>query len=215
MLPKQLGRGSCGVRGFVMSNVARFPAVYTIVKSGAIWGITLVAAACMGAAYSDYLSAKQKFDLIESGRLKAGARVQWSPRELNAYVEKEVPAGVRNPKVQVSGPGVATGTALIDFGKLRRAQGYQPGWLMAKLLDGERPVSVTARIRSAAGQATVDVERVEISGIVLDGGTLDFVIQNFLLPMYPDAAIGRPFELGHRIEKVDVAPSAIGVLIGN
>jgi hypothetical protein len=115
----------------------------------------------------------------------------------------------------VTAPGVATGTALIDFGKLRRAQGYEPGWLMAKLLDGERPVSVTVRIRSAAGQATVDVERVEVSGVVLDGRTLDFVIQNFLLAMYPDAAVGRPFELGHRVEKLDVAPSAVGVLIGN
>jgi hypothetical protein len=184
-------------------------------KSGVLWVLPLVAAAGVGAAYSDYLSAKQKFDLIESGRLKAGARVLWSPRELNAYAEKEVPEGVRNPKVQVTAPGVATGTALIDFGKLRRAQGYEPGWLMAKLLDGERPVSVTVRIRSAAGQATVDVERVEVSGVVLDGRTLDFVIQNFLLAMYPDAAVGRPFELGHRVEKLDVAPSAVGVLIGN
>jgi hypothetical protein len=198
-----------------MSNVARLPTVYGIVKSGLLWGIPLVAAACVGAAYSDYVSAKQKFDLVESGRLKAGARVQWSPGELNAYVEKEVPEGVRNPKVQVTGPGMATGTALIDFGKLRRAQGYQASWLMAKLLDGERPVSVTARIRSAGGQATVDVERVEISGVVLDGRTLDFVIQNFLLAMYPNAAVGHPFDLGYRIEKLDVAPSAVAVLIGH
>ena len=55
-----------------------------------------------------------------------------------------------------------------DFGKLRRAQGHPPGWLMSKLLDGERPVRVTVRIRSANGQATVDVERVEISGLQID-----------------------------------------------
>src|ERR1035441_3155628 len=84
---------------------------------------------------------------------------------------------------------------------------------MSKLLDGERPVSVTARIRSSAGRATVDIERVEISGIVIDGRTLDFLIQNFLLPMYPDAIIGRPFELGHRIDRIDVSPSAVAVLL--
>ena len=109
---------------------------------------------------------------------------------------------------------MATGTALVDFGKVRRAQGYRPGWLMSKLLDGERPVSVTARIRSDSGQATVDVERVEISGISIDGRTLDFVIQNFLLALYPNAAVGRPFELGHNIRKLDVEPRAVSVYIG-
>jgi hypothetical protein len=85
---------------------------------------------------------------------------------------------------------------------------------MSKLLDGERPVSVTARIRSSAGQATVDVQRVEISGITIDGRTLDFLIQNFLLPMYPDAILGKPFGLGHRIERLDISPANVGVVVG-
>jgi len=33
---------------------------------------------------------------------------------------------------------------------------------------------------------------------------LDYLIQNYLLPYYPDAKIGQPFELNHRIERVDV-----------
>src|SRR4029434_3660114 len=103
---------------------------------------------------------------------------------------------------------------MIDFLKVRRAQGYRPGWLMSKLLDGERPVSVTARIQSGNGKATVDVQRVEISGITVDGSTLDFMIQNFLLAMYPDAAVGRPFELGHRIDRLEVQPGSVGVVIG-
>jgi hypothetical protein len=135
-------------------------------------------------------------------------------RELNAYIEHEVPAGVHHPKLEVVSPGLTTGTAMIDFGQMRRAQGYSPGWLMSKLLDGERPVSVTARISSAHGQATVEVQRAAISGVEIDGRTLDFLIQNFLLAMYPDAAVGRPFQLGHRIERLDVQPAAVGVIIG-
>ncbi len=103
---------------------------------------------------------------------------------------------------------------MVDFGKVRRAQGYQPGWLMSKLLDGERPVSVTARIDSGGGKATVRVERVEISGFQIDGSSLDFLIQNFVIPLYPDAAVDRPFEMGHRIEKLDIQPAAVGVWIG-
>jgi hypothetical protein len=85
---------------------------------------------------------------------------------------------------------------------------------MAKLLDGERPVSVTARVHSGGGKATVDVERVEISGMVIDGRMLDFLIQNFLLAMYPTAVVGRPFELGHRIDRLDIQPGGVGVVIG-
>ncbi len=180
-----------------------------------LWAVSLllVAASLAGASYNGYVSAKQKFDSIEDGRLRPGARVILNFPELNAWVAHEAPAGVRNPELRVAARDLATGAALIDFGKLERSAGRQPGWLLSKLLDGERPVSVTARIRSSAGQATVDIQRVEVSGLAIDGRTLDFLIQNFLVPMYPDAVIGKPFQLGHRIDRLDVAPSAVTVLL--
>ena len=175
--------------------------------------VFLIAATAAVADYSDYSTAKEKLDRIESGKLRPGSRVVLSFGELNAWAAKEAPAGVRNPRVQAPAREIATGNALIDFGKLERSAGRRPGWLMSKLLDGERPVSVTARIRSAGGRATVDIQRVEISGIMIDGRTLDFLIDNFLLPMYPDAAISRPFELGHGIDRLDVSPAAVAVVI--
>lgn len=87
------------------------------------------------------------------------------------------------------------------------------GWLMARLLAGERPVRVKARIRSGGGRATVDLERVEISGLTVSGAALDFLIRNFVLPYYPEAKIGQPFELAHRIERLEVRPSEVRVLI--
>jgi hypothetical protein len=182
-------------------------------KRGGIGFVSAFLLAGMVAAVDDYASARQKFTQIESGKLKPGTRVTLTPRELEGYVAREAPNGVRNPRLELQA-GIAKGNALIDFGKVRRAQGYQPGWLMSKLLDGERPVTVTARVRSGNGKATVDVQSVEISGFTIDGKTLDFLIQNFLLPMYPSAAVGRPFELGHRIDRLDVQPGAVGVVIG-
>jgi hypothetical protein len=179
-----------------------------------VWAIPLVCSVVAGAAYSDYVSAKRKMDSIEGDRLRSGTRVEFAPAELNAYVEKEAPAGVRNPRLQLAAREIVTGSALVDFGKVRRAQGNPPGWLMSKLLDGERPVSVTAHIRSSGGQATVDVLRVEISGITIDGRTLEFLIQDVLLPLYPSAVVSRPFELGHRIVRLDVGTRSVGVVIG-
>lgn len=176
--------------------------------------ISLLLSALLCAADGGYASAQRKFETIGSDRLPAGARVEFSPAELTAYAEKEAPAGVRNPKLVFGRPEVVTGSALVDFEKVEKGLGNRPGWLMSKILEGERPVSVSARIRSANGHATVDVERVEVSGILIDGRTLDFLIQNILLPMYPSAVVGKPFELGHRIEKLDVRTTGAVVVIG-
>lgn len=179
--------------------------------------LLLLVPLALAATAGEYENARRKLDLIEGERLAAGKRVQLTGAELNAYLARELladlPAGVRQPRLEL-GAQAATGSALIDFGKLRRAQGKAPGWLLGRLIDGERPVRVTAAIRSSGGAATVDVESVEISGVVLDGKALDFLIEHFLLPQYPTAAIGRPFELGHRIDRLEVRPNAVTVVIG-
>jgi hypothetical protein len=177
-------------------------------------GLAIVLASAGASAFDFYSSVRQKFDLISSDRLLAGARIELSSAELNAYAQHEVPPGVRNPKLQLVARGEATGSAMVDFGKVRRAQGDQPGWLMSKLLDGERPVSVTVRIHSSAGTAKVDVLRVDVSGVEIDGKVLDFLIQNVLLPLYPNAMVGRTFDLSHRIDRLEVGPAGVSVVIG-
>src|SRR5207248_4513733 len=120
--------------------------------------------------------------------------------------------GVRDPRL-VLGDGSASGSALIDFLKLRQAAGKPPGWMMSKLLAGERPVRVTARIQSGSGRAEVDVERVEISGVTIDGKMLDFLIEHYLIPQFPDAKVGRPFELGHRVDRLEVKPKGVDIVV--
>ncbi len=61
---------------------------------------------------ADYQSVQRKFNLIEAGHLKPGARVELTPSELNAYVEHEVPmatGGVRQPRLSLLRPEVAEG----------------------------------------------------------------------------------------------------------
>jgi len=180
-------------------------------------GLALLAAPFLYSSASDYLSVKRKFESIENHSLKPGSRVSLTPRELNAYVQEEVPKvvpdGVREPKVEL-GNGAASASAMIDFAKVRRAQGKPPGWLMSKLLSGERPVKVNALIQSASGRATVDVQSVEVSGMTIDGAMLDYLIDHYLRAVYPTAVVGQPFELGHRIERLEIKPSNVAVVIG-
>ena len=180
------------------------------------WFLILAPVALLTAAYSDYVQAKQKLERITQAKTAPGAMVSLSSKELNAFVAEEVkravPEGIRQPEVQL-GSGVATGVALIDFAKMRTAQGNPPGWFMSQLLSGEHPVSVTARIRSADGKAQVDVQRVEISGLPVEGRVLDWLIANYLRPRYPSAKIGEPFELGYRMDRLEVQPGTVKVHI--
>ena len=181
------------------------------------WPLALVAAPfLLVGSRSEYSSAQHKFDLIENGRLRPGARVTLSARELNAYVAEEltkvVPQGMREPKLEL-GPSTATGSALIDFLKLERAHGTPPGWLMRQLLQGEHPVTVSAHITSGNGRATVELQRVEIAGVVIDGRLLDYLIQNYLKVYYPDAKVGQPFEMSYRIDRLDIQPSRVDVFM--
>ncbi|MEJ7608574.1 MAG: hypothetical protein WKF37_20465 [Bryobacteraceae bacterium] len=166
---------------------------------------------------TDYLSAQRKFQQIEKSQVKPGARIQLSSEEINSYVAAELPkvapSGIRNPKVVLRGANTATGYALIDFIKLRSAQGKPPGWLLRQLLQGEHEVSVQARVRSGGGSATVDLQSVEVAGVPISGAALDFLIQNYVLPNYPEAKIGRPFKLHKRVDSLEVQPGTAFVVI--
>ncbi len=168
-------------------------------------------------APSNYASIERKLSAIEKGSLAPGARVVLTSAELNAYVARQAalaaPGAVRNTRLEL-GSGTAAGSALVNFLKLRQTQGEGPGWLATRLLDGERPVRVTARIDSGQGKARVKVERVEISGVAIEGAVLDFIVEHYLRPTYPDVKIDEPFELGYRIERLVIRPPAVDVIIG-
>jgi hypothetical protein len=182
--------------------------------------IAIVAVAVLPAApASDYTSAKAKIKSIELDRLPAGATVFFTPAELNAFAREEVtkvaPEGVRNPRLELR-QGAATGYADVDFAKLKEStSGGELNWLLARMLSGERPVRVDARITSSNGRAQVDVERVDIGGVSITGSALEYLIQHFLWAYYPEAAVNKPFDLAHRMRKIEVRPSGATVTIGN
>lgn len=177
----------------------------------------ILAAAVTAAVPSGAVSVKRKIDLIQSNRAPRGSKVTLNQDELNAYVRSELrsvaPQGVRDPRLEL-GDSRATGFAFIDFPKLQQSQGKPMNWLLAKLLEGERPVRVDARIQSGGGKATVHVDRVEVSGVTISGRALDYLIRNYLWSYYPEAKVNKPFELAHRIDRLEVQPAQVNVVIG-
>jgi len=177
------------------------------------WVLILASAIASFAADPLYLSTQKKFDQIADGKLKPGSVVTLSAAELNGWarakVPETIPQGLRNPLIEL-GSGEATGSALVDFLKMR---GGETSWLMTKLLEGERPLKVWIRMSSGGGQATVSLTRVDLSNATISGRTLDFLIQNFFKPRYPEAKIGEPFELGYSMDRIEVQPSGVRVFM--
>jgi hypothetical protein len=171
---------------------------------------TCLAGLLLVGSRSEYVQAQQKFRAIDQQQVKAGTKVPLTAAELNAYVAAELPKvappGVSRPSVKLIGNNTAQGTAHIDFVKLRTAQGKEPGWLLRTLLDGEHEVDVTASIRSGGGTAVVDLQRVSVGGIPIEGSALDFLIRNYLIPHYPEAKIGQPFEIHEHVDRIEVRP---------
>src|ERR1700679_1520792 len=127
-------------------------------------------------------SAVAKLDSIEQGHAKRGSVIVFSLQEINSWarykVPEIVPQGIRNQRVTL-GADTGTAYALMDFLKMRHAEGKATGWLMTRLIEGERPVTISIHMQSGGGFAQVDLTRVEISGAVASGTVLDFLIKTF------------------------------------
>ncbi len=180
--------------------------------------VILALSAIAAAAAPDPLaqSVTRKLEIIQSNKAKPGSVFVFTAAELNAWARVKAPAvvpeGLREPRLEL-GNGNATGYALVDFLKLRHAAGIETNWLISKLIQGEKRVKVTASIQSANGRATVHLERVEIGGLAVSGATLDFLIETFFRPIYPDAKIDEPFELSDRVDRITVTPAEARVYI--
>jgi hypothetical protein len=118
--------------------------------------------------------------------------------------------GIRDPAVQL-GAGTASGSAFIDFLKMRQGEGLATNSLIAKLIEGERPLKVSIQLESAHGRATARLTRLEISGIAVTGAPLDFLVNEFFLHMFPDAKVNTPFELNNNIERIELRPDGVRV----
>lgn len=162
--------------------------------------------------------AHQKFARIEAGRVAPGTHIDLSAAELDAWAADEArlyaPGAARNIHLQLR-DGAATGSMLVDFLKLHRAAtGEDPGWLMKNLFAGERQVIVTGRFESRNRRARVDVDRVEVSGVPIEGATLTFLIDNFLRPTFPDVKVDEWFSLGFHMDRFTVSPAGVSVFLG-
>jgi hypothetical protein len=174
---------------------------------------------CLVAAYAAdpvYNSARKKLDLIEAGKVPRGSVVNFPVSEINAWarvrVPEIIPEGIRDIHLEL-GTNTATGTATVNFLKMRQAQGLTTRWFLTKVIEGERPLKVSIRLESSGGRCTVFLTRVELSNVSATKSVLDFLLKSFFLPLYPDAHINEPFDLDYNMERIELRPGLARVVL--
>jgi hypothetical protein len=163
-------------------------------------------------------SAQKKVAAIEAGRYPSAGFISFNSQELLALgmegVRTTAPGAIERPDL-VLAHGGATGTALVDFDKLRETarptSNSTESWLYSKIVTGVHPVSVSVEVSSSNGTMTVHPTSVTVSGVTLSGSALDFVISTFLLPRYPAAVVSKPFPLNKNIDRIEVDPQHASV----
>src|ERR1035438_5391461 len=124
-----------------MSTSGSTRAISTRLKGMHRLALTILCASVLFAGDQYFQSAEAKLDTLENSKAKPGSIITFSLQEINSWarykVPEIVPQGIRNQRVTLANDsGIAY--ALMDFLKMRHAQGKDPGWLISHLIEGER-----------------------------------------------------------------------------
>lgn len=167
-------------------------------------------------ASTSYTQFKQKTAMIVDGKAAPGSRIVFTKPQIDAFLNEEairiIPGSVYGAHVEL-GYGRAAGGASVNFVKLLQARGTPPGWLFTKMFEGWKPVRAAIRVQSGGGQATIYLEKLELSGMPVPNMLLDFIMRHFAQSYSPDIRLGKPFPLNHRIERLELAPGGLAVVI--
>ena len=133
-------------------------------------------------------------------------------QEANAYLASDdviLPDGVRSVKL-VAQPGVITGTAEIDFDRIR--EGSHSSNPLLGIFTGVHEVIVVAHAHGAARQGYVHVDSVSLDGVEVPRFVLQLFVEKYLQPKYPELGIDSRFPLPDRVDTATVGEHKLTVL---
>jgi hypothetical protein len=157
----------------------------------------------------------RKLALVEqhgTSRRGGGRVTPVSEHEVNSYLRflagPQIPAGVRDPAIDILPDGTVTGRALVDLDAVRRTRRDATGLSPLQLLRGQLEVTAAGRLRTANGRARFELQSAEVSGIPVPASVLQQVVTYYSrTPETPGGiSISDPFELPARIREIRVEP---------
>jgi hypothetical protein len=155
----------------------------------------------------DVASMEQKLHRIEING--SSARPDQTPTvftepEVNSYLASDnvsLPAGVQSLKLE-GGPGIITGTAQVDFDRIR--EGTLSSNPLLSMFSGVHEVVVVAHAHGAGREGFVHVDSVSLDGVEVPRFVLQLFVEKFLQPKYPELGLDSRFALPDRLDTAKV-----------
>lgn len=134
-----------------------------------------------------------------------------SSNEANAWVNEggvALPAGVDQVKFR-GDQSVITTTARVDFDKLTAGRtSYNP---LLSFFTGVHDIEVVARASAARGQGSVHVQTLSIDGTEVPRMAMQFFVDRYLKPKYPDVGLDTSFRMPSRVDAAVVGRNEASV----
>jgi hypothetical protein len=153
-------------------------------------------------------SARRKLQHIEEN----GRRAQpdqtptvLTENEMNAYLasgQVQLPKGVRSARFR-SEPGIIHANANVDFDAITAEKRPANPWLA--LFRGTHDVEAMAHASGSGHEAHVHIDSVVIDGVGVPRVALQYFIERYLKPRYPNAGLDSTFQMPARIDTAALA----------
>jgi hypothetical protein len=124
--------------------------------------------------------------------------------EVNAYFSEggvKLPPGVSEVRL-TSRPGIIDGHAHVDFEEIMR--GRNKNNPLYDLFSGSHDIHVVADGTGANGIASIKVQTVELDNVAVPQWALEFFVQRYITPKYPNVGMTSTFKMPLRIQTATV-----------
>jgi len=160
-------------------------------------------------------SARHKFRHIEENAKREPpdpSPTVLTEREVNSYLtsgDVELPAGIK--RLQFTGsPGIVHADALVDFDQVTGGR-YSSNPLMS-LFSGTNKVEISAHASARGGTGQVHIDSVAINGVTVPRSALEYFVEKFVRPKYPNLGLDSTFPIPYRVNQADVGEHKLTVV---
>lgn len=124
--------------------------------------------------------------------------------EVNAYFNEggvKLPTGVSEVHL-TSSPRVVDAHAHVDFEEIMR--GHNKNNPLYDLFSGSHDIHVVAEAAGTNGVASIKVQTVELDNVAVPQWALEFFVQRYITPKYPNVGLSSTFKMPLRIQTATI-----------
>lgn len=135
--------------------------------------------------------------------------VVFTEPEVNAYFSEggvKLPTGVSELRL-TSRTGIIDGHAHVDFEEIMR--GHNKSNPLYDLFSGSHDIHVVAEAAGMNGVASIKVQTVELDNVAVPQWALEFFVQRYITPRYPNVGMTSTFKMPLRIQTATVGTGKV------